>query len=194
MNKRIAVAALCASMCLSALAADQVGLGAKVPAFELHDLTGKSVSFAQQSAPVTVIAFISTKCPISNAFNDRMSAIYKEYSAKGVQFFFVNANANESTAEIVEHSKSAAFPFPVYKDARNQLADLFGAMSTPETYVIDSNRVLRYRGYIDDSTNPARARNHGLKNAIDALMSGKPVSAPETKAFGCTIKRVRSTT
>ena len=167
-------------------------LGGVVPEISVTDPAGKAATFAPKGK-VTVVAFISTKCPISNAYNDRMSALYREYSGRGVQFIFVNANANENAAEVAEHAKSAAFPFAVYKDMGNELADRFGAMATPETYIIDPGGVLRYHGYVDDSTNEARVKNRGLKNAIDAVLGGTDVPQRETKAFGCTIKRVRRT-
>ena len=70
-------------------------------------------------------------------------------------------------------------------------ADRFGAQSTPETYVMDSSGVMRYHGYIDDSQTPSRVSRRGLALAIQAVIDGKTVEKPETRAFGCTIKRVR---
>jgi peroxiredoxin len=177
----------------AALSAQQVRIGGTVTDFTVNDLAGKESTFSQLRGPVTVIAFISTQCPISNAFNDRMNSLFREYSAKGVKFLFVNANANEPAPEVASHATRAGFAFPVFKDTGNRVADLFGAMSTPETYVIDARGVLRYHGYIDDSTNEARVKSHGLRAAIDAVLAGKAVAAPETKSFGCTIKRVRRT-
>ncbi|MGH9664125.1 MAG: hypothetical protein ACRD9L_06860, partial [Bryobacteraceae bacterium] len=101
----------------------------------------------------------------------------------------IDSNANESPAEVAKHAKSVGFDFPVYKDFDNVVADRFGAQSTPETYVIDRDNVVRYHGYIDDSTDPARSGKHGLQMAIDAVLAGRPVQTGETKAFGCTIKR-----
>ncbi|HEV2687905.1 MAG TPA: hypothetical protein VGV35_05100, partial [Bryobacteraceae bacterium] len=82
----------------------------------------------------------------------------------------------------------------VYKDGNNVLADRFGAEVTPESYVIDSNGVIRYHGSIDDSQNEARIRTRGLRLALDAVLAGKPVEITQTKAFGCSIKRARRTT
>jgi hypothetical protein len=73
------------------------------------------------------------------------------------------------------------------------VANRFDAQVTPENFVIDSAGVIRYHGSIDDSQNEARIRTRGLRLALDALLGGKPVPIPETKAFGCTIKRVRKT-
>jgi peroxiredoxin len=178
----------------SLIAAQDFKLGGKTSDFRLQDLDGKVVTFADLKGPVTVVTFISTICPISNAYNDRMNDVYKEYSARGVKFIFVNANSNESASEVRQHAKDVGFDFPVYKDPRNIAADRFGANVTPESYVIDSSGIIRYHGQVDDNRNPARVRTQGLRLALDAVLAGKPVAPLETKAFGCTIKRVRKTT
>jgi len=141
----------------------------------------------------TVVVFVATKCPISNGYNERMNAVYKDYTAKGVHFVFVNANNNEPPAEVEEHAKAHALAFPVYKDRNNVVADLFGAQVTPEAFVIDKTGTVRYHGYVDDSLNEARVHNQGLRMALDAVLAGNAVSHPETKAFGCTVKRRRTT-
>jgi hypothetical protein len=83
------------------------------------------------------------------------------------------------------------FPFPVCKDPDNLVADRFNAQVTPESYVMDSAGILRYHGSIDDNMNESRVHVQRLRAALDALLGGKLVQATETKAFGCTIKRVR---
>jgi peroxiredoxin len=184
------------SLCLllvAVLCAQEFRLGSKVSEFSVQDLSGKTVPFSALNGDVTVVTFISTQCPVSNAYNDRMNATYKDYSAKGVKFVFVNANRTEPPSEVQEHAKSVGFAFPVYKDVNNQLADKFGTQVTPESYVIDRAGVIRYRGAVDDSQNPARVEKRTLRMALDAVLSGSPVSIQETKAFGCTIKRVRKT-
>jgi peroxiredoxin len=139
----------------------------------------------------TVVIFVSTACPISNGYNDRMKAIYNQYSARGVHFVFINANNSESAAEVAEHAKAHGFPFAVYKDPTGAAADLFGAQVTPETFVMDKDGVMRYRGYVDDAVQEARVHNQGLRMALDAVLAGKEVPMAQTKAFGCTIKRRR---
>jgi len=167
-------------------------VAAKVPAFSYYDLSGRTLSSVDSAGErATVVLFISAKCPISNAYADRMSGLYREYSAKGVRFLFLNANSNEDAAEVAQHIKEVSFPFPVYKDLNNRVADAAGAQMTPESFVIDASGVLRYHGAIDDSTNEARIKRRGLRDALDAVLAAKPVATPEIKAFGCTIKRVR---
>jgi peroxiredoxin len=172
----------------ASLMAGDLGVGAKVPSFQVKDASGKSITVAPGSE-LTVVTFISTKCPVSNDYNDRMSAVYNDYAKKGVKFVFVNANSTEPATEVAEHIKSAGFPFAVYKD--ESAADALGAMVTPESFVIGKDGTLKYHGYIDDSRNIARIQDAGLRNALDAVLSGKAVANANTKAFGCTIKRAR---
>jgi alkyl hydroperoxide reductase subunit AhpC len=145
-------------------------------------------AFAQD---VTVVVFLSTVCPVSNSYNLRMKELYRDYAPKGVKFQFLNANQNESQVEVEDHARSVGFPFPVMKDANNVIADRLGAEYTPESFVIDREGAVRYRGRIDDAQNPARVRQSSLRLAIDAVLAGRDAPTPETKAFGCTIKRVR---
>jgi hypothetical protein len=140
---------------------------------------------------ITVVVFISTVCPVSNSYNLRMKELYRDYAPKGVKFEFLNANQNESQAEVEDHARLVGFPFPVSKDANNVMADRLGADYTPESFVLDREGAIRYHGRIDDAQNPARVRHNSLRLAIDAVLAGGEVPQPETKAFGCTIKRVR---
>jgi alkyl hydroperoxide reductase subunit AhpC len=140
---------------------------------------------------VTVVVFTSTVCPVSNSYNLRMKELYREYAPKGVKFEFLNANQNESQTDVEDHARSVGFPFPVIKDANNAMADRLGAEYTPESFVIDREGVIRYHGRIDDAQNPARVRQSSLRLAINAVLAGGKVLQPETKAFGCVIKRVR---
>jgi len=167
----------------------EFNLGSKVTDFTVRDLKGEAVPFSSLKGDVTVVMFIATKCPVSNAYNERMNVLYKDYAAKGVKFLFLNSNVAELPAEMAEHARTHNFAFPVYKDQDNAVADRFGAQVTPEAFVIDSAGVIRYHGYIDDSQNPARISRQSLRSALDALIAGQQVQTAETKAFGCTIKR-----
>ncbi len=181
-----------AALALATLAYGQdFKLGSKVSDFKLADVKGNPVSYASLKGKITVVTFVATKCPISNDYNERMNAVYKEYAAKGVNFIFVNSNSSEPAAEVADHAQKAGFAFPVYKDPENAVADRFGAQVTPESYVIDAEGVIRYHGYIDDSRNPDRIQKQGLRMALDAVMAGRQVEPAETKAFGCTIKRAK---
>ncbi len=173
------------------LHAQALAVGAKVNGFTVNDPSGNPAPFSTRRGGTTVVVFIATKCPISNDYNERMKALYSDYGSKGVKFVFINSNATEPASEVAEHARANGFPFQVYKDPKNVVADQFGAQFTPEAYVIDQADTLRYHGHIDDSRNASRIQSQTLRAALDAVLTGKPVATAETKAFGCTIKRAK---
>ena len=132
--------------------------------------------------------FVGTECPISNAFMPRLAELSKEYTPKGVQLLAINANRQDSPARVADHAKENRLPFPVLKDAGNRIADLFGAQRTPEAFLLDSKRVIRYHGRIDDQFGIGFKRSaptrRDLAVALDELLAGKAVSQPETQPMG----------
>jgi thiol-disulfide isomerase/thioredoxin len=175
-----------------ALSAQEFHVGAPVSDFQVLDLQGVAHAFSSLKGDTTVVVFLSARCPVSNAYNQRMEALYQDYGAKSVKFVFVNANANEPAKEVGEHAKEAGFTFPVYRDS-GDVAARFNAQVTPETFVIDKQGIIRYHGAIDDAQNEARIKKRGLRMALDEVLAGKPVTIAETKAFGCTVKRAHRT-
>ena len=166
-------------------------LGSTVADFNIYDVKGNPVRFSELKGDLTVVMFIATQCPVSNAYNERMKALHGDYFTKGVKFVAINSNNTEPAAEVAGHAAKHGFPFAVYKDPNNAVADRFGAQVTPETFVIDKAGVILYHGSIDDSQNPANIKMQGLRLALDSIMAGQRVAKAETKAFGCTIKRAR---
>jgi len=135
--------------------------------------------------------FIATKCPVSNAYNSRMAQLHKEYESKGVTFVGINSNKQEDVAEIKEHAKKNGLEFPILKDKNNVIADEFKASFTPEIYVLNGDLEQLYHGRIDDSRREKNIKVSDLCNTLDKILAGKKVSVSETKAFGCTIKRLK---
>ncbi|MCD6358058.1 MAG: redoxin domain-containing protein [Thermoproteales archaeon] len=178
-------------MLAGTLLAGGLGIGSEVPDFTLKSVDGNDVHYAAISGDVTVVTFIATRCPISNDYNERMKSIYGDYHGKGVKFVFINSNRIEPAAEVKEHAANNGFRFPVYKDPGNVVADLFGAQFTPETYVVKGGKIV-YHGRIDDARR-GEVKDNSLRNALDAVLAGKNPPKAETKAFGCTIKRVKTT-
>src|SRR5262249_17392603 len=168
-------------------------IGARAPDFKLTTVDGKTFSLAEQakSHKAVVVMFIATKCPYSNAYNDRMRDMAAAYAAKGVVFAGINSNKTEPADEVIDHARKHGFTFPLMKDPDNKVADLYDARHTPEIFVVDPDGQLRYHGRIDENyENPSKVENPDLKNALDAMLAGKEIAKAETRAFGCTIKRV----
>jgi peroxiredoxin len=175
------------------LFAAAVGVGGRAPDFSLSPAAGgSSVKLSEEIAShrLVVVIFIATRCPFSNGYNERMEALSRKYSARGVAVVGINSNSSESMQEVADHAKKHGFSFAVLKDNGNTVADLYGAQRTPEVFVVDGGGILRYHGRIDENSDDAsKVQSPDLQKALDALLAGLPVPNPETKAFGCSIKR-----
>jgi len=166
-------------------------IGDKFENFTLTDYEGKVHSLSDYTeSKAIVIMFIATKCPVSNDYNSRMEEIFNEYKDKEVSFLGINSNKSEHVSEIENHAKDNGLTFTILKDEKNIIADKFEASYTPEIYVLSNNFELLYHGRIDNSRRESEVSSSDLKNTLDEILSGKEVSNPETKAFGCTIKRI----
>jgi peroxiredoxin len=178
-------------MCQAQVPAAQVSIGSKVPDLQFQSLDGKAASLYQfKGVRGTLLLFVATRCPVSNDYNQRMADLAREYTARGFAVLGVNSNRNEPADEVSRHAAENRMGFPIVKDPDNRAADFFGASVTPEAFLFDTTWTLRYHGRIDDSRNPANITSRDLRAALDALEASKPVPVAETKAFGCTIKRV----
>jgi peroxiredoxin len=170
--------------------AGPISVGDTLTPFSLKSYEGKDVSLSSYTGKKAVLlVFMATRCPVSNAYNERMEAIAKEYGPKGVAFVGINSNKEEDSAEIAAHAREHGFTFPILKDVGNEEADSFGAQVTPEAYLFDASWKLRYHGRIDDNRNADHVVASDLRSALDALLAGRDLPVKETKAFGCTIKR-----
>ena len=198
---RWTAAAGLATFLLGGLAALQAAPAAKPPArvsvsrFRLPDTAGKIRTLDEfKSKRALVLVFTGTECPISNNYAEPLSRLQEKYGPQGVQFLGINANDGESIEAVARHAKDFRYSFPVLKDARQTLADQVGARVTPEAFVLDSQRVVRYRGRIDDAyASRTRKRDSAstpdLESAITAVLAGKPVPSPVTESLGCAIVR-----
>jgi len=134
-------------------AQEKVKLDAVVKDFTLKDAEGTDFTLYKLSEKkqVTVVLFLATQCPIATDYTDRIVNLVKAYDEKNVQFIGINSNKQEKIAEILAYSQKHGFEFPVLKDRENKIADYFGARRTPEVFLLDAKRVLRYAGAIDNS-------------------------------------------
>jgi peroxiredoxin len=163
----------------------------KVDNFSLKDYTGKTHELTDyKESKAIVLMFIATQCPVSNNYNKRMAKISQEYEKKNIAFIGINSNKQESVEEIAQHSKDNGFGFPVLKDPNNIIADEFKAQVTPEIFVLNADFQVLYHGRIDDSQREGEVESNDLRKALDEILADKSVSTKETKAFGCSIKRV----
>jgi len=169
------------------------GLGnvESVKDFTLKDYLGNEHSLSDyKDSKAIVIIFVATRCPVSNAYNTRMEKLFEDYKVKDVAFLGINSNKSESVAEIKEHAKEKNLNFTILKDEGNVIADMFEASHTPEAYILNKDLSILYHGRIDNSQRESEITSKDLRKALNEILAGKEVSNPQTKAFGCSIKRI----
>lgn len=170
--------------------------GTPVAGFTLEDVRGKQHSLDDLAGQqLVVIAFLGTECPLAKLYGPRLARLHQAYGPRGVAFVAINSNGHDSLAEIAASARTHGLEFPVLKDPGNQVADQFGATRTPEVFVLDRDRVIRYSGRIDDQYGVGYVREkpgrNELADALDELLAGKSVTRPRVDPVGCLIGRVR---
>jgi thiol-disulfide isomerase/thioredoxin len=128
----------------------------------------------------TVLVFISSRCPYVAEARPVLAALVGTWGAK-VGFVGIASNQNEGLDELKAHAAARDFgsgAFVAYRDEKGSVAEALGAAHTPEVFVLDGDGFLRYHGGVQD-----------LEAALTAIVAGKAVAKPESRAFGCTIKR-----
>lgn len=147
-----------------------------------------------KDSKAVVISFTCNHCPYAQAYEDRFIALAREFTPRGVAFVAINSNDDKNYPEdSFKRMKILAsvkrFPYPYLHDESQNVAKAYGAVCTPHLFVLDENRKLVYEGRIDDNWQQSdQAKSHDLRNAIVALLEGKPVPAPNTNPMGCSIK------
>lgn len=158
--------------------------------FAVRGIDGESKQVQLGASHATVVVFVSALCPVSTAYDERLTKLNADFSSRGVLMILVNSNQNESDAQVEEQRKIARLPMPVYRDPNGRLAELLGAYGTPTAVVLDQSGAIRYLGAIDDARDPTRVTRQYLRGAIEAILVGQAVAQAQTRTLGCSIKRL----
>ena len=170
-------------------------IGSSPVDFSLKGIDGKSYGFkdfADQKA--LVVVFSCNHCPYAQAYEDRLIQIQKDYAAKGVKLLAVNSNDDvgypeDSFSNMIKRAKEKGFNFLYLRDETQDVAKAYGAICTPHVFAFDKGRTLQYKGRIDDNwRKPQSVKTRDLRNALDAILSGRSPDVLETRPFGCSIK------
>jgi hypothetical protein len=143
-------------------------------------------------AKAAVLLFLSTDCPISNALSPEINRVVADYNHRGVHFWIVHPDPRLSAQTAKAHAREFGYTCPVLLDDQKQLVARLGPKVTPEAIVLTPGAVA-YRGRIDDTyidlgQRRAAPTSHDLRDALDAILAGKPVPVPQTRAIGCPIE------
>ncbi len=169
-------------------------MGSRAPEFSLPGVDGKTHSLASFAGkPVLVVTFWCNHCPYVQAWEERTIATQRDYAAKGVQFVMINANETVNYPEddvphMVERAKAKGYNFPYLRDEAQTVAEAYGGVCTPDYFVFDAARRLRYRGRLDDSRDPRSVQRTYMREALNALLAGKDPPVAFAPPMGCSIK------
>ncbi|HLY20120.1 MAG TPA: redoxin family protein [Bryobacteraceae bacterium] len=161
--------------------------------FSLRDVDGSAHSAGEWAqARAVVLFFVTTDCPLCNGYAPEMNRIDEAYTARGVRFYAVQGDTTIADDEVRRHARDFAYRFPVLLDPQQILARHSGASVTPEAVVLGNDGAVLYLGRIDNRVEDfgktrVQATEFDLREALDAILAGRPVPHPRTRALGCAI-------
>lgn len=171
-------------------------LGTSAPDFRLPDTIGNMVSLTDfRGSKALVVAFICNHCPYVKHLRAELAQLGHDYKPRGVGFVAISSNdvvryPADAPAQMASEAKAAGYVFPYLYDESQEVAKAYKAACTPDFYVFDAQQKLAYRGQLDDSRpgNGIPVSGRDLRAALDAVLTGRPVPAPQKPSIGCNIK------
>jgi peroxiredoxin len=169
-------------------------LGSPAPDFSLPGVDGETHTLEGYAyAKVLVLVQFCNHCPYVLAWEDRLSGICTDYAGRGVRIVAVNSNdaeayPDDSFEKMQERAAKKKFPFAYVYDETQELARALGSERTPEVFVFDQDRILKYHGAIDDSRDQRSVRTQYLRDALGGLLRGKEPPVPQSEPVGCSVK------
>ena len=181
-----------------------LAIGSAAPGFSLPGIDGKTHTLAEyKDAKVLAIVFTCDHCPTAQLYESRLKKLVDDYKGKSVQFVMIQPNDPDAVrldelgytdvSDGLEEMKIRAayrhFNFPyLYDGATQATANAYGPKATPHVFIFDKQRKLRFEGRVDNSQRESLVKTEDTRNAIDALLAGKPVLVEHTGVFGCSTK------
>jgi thiol-disulfide isomerase/thioredoxin len=178
-------------------------IGSPAPEFQLPGVDGKTYTLSDFApAKILVVIFTCNHCPTAQAYEGRIARLQADYRDKGVAIVAISPNnaaavrldelgftdLGDSFEDMKIRAKDHNYTYPYLYDGETQAtAKAYGVLATPQVYVFDGERKLRYVGRFDDAEVKA-IKSHDTKNAVEALVAGKPVPVEKTRVFGCSTK------
>lgn len=174
---------------------NKLKIGSPLPIFNLKGTDDKFyTNDFFRDKKILVIIFSCNHCPYVQAYEDRIILLQSEFEKDEVQIVAINSNddvkyPDDSFDEMKKRAIIKSFNFPYLRDETQEAAKAFGATHTPQIFLFDKDRNLKYQGKIDDNwQEPNKVKSQYLRNAILEVLNEKEVSVPETFSIGCTIK------
>lgn len=166
-----------------------VDIGARIADFRLSDESGNTHTRSSHSGKIVVFIFWSYKCPSAIRYTHRLDVLQNKYDKNRVVVVGVSTGNSETASAIQANKANLKVNFPVLLDRDGSLATMLGATHIPSVFIIDENSRLRYRGAIDNDKRIGDGKRKAYaEDAIDALLSARPIEVREIEAKGCMIR------
>jgi thiol-disulfide isomerase/thioredoxin len=170
-----------------------VSVGEKAPTFAgIPAVIGKedaSLTLSDLKEDVVVVVFLANHCPVVMNYDDRIIELANDYKGKSVKLVGVAVSSmkQDQLPGIKEHVAEKKIPYTYGYDETQATGRAYGATNTPQFFVLDKTRTIRYMGALDDNQNESRVSKHYVKDAVNALLEGKTIEVTETRPVGCGI-------
>ena len=167
------------------------------PQFRLHDTQGAVHTAAEWGTQKAILLFfVTTDCPVANSYVPEMNRIRDAYSPRGIAVYAVQAETSIADAAVLKSAQEYHYGFPLLLDPQQELVKLANATVTPQAAVLAPDGRVLYLGRIDNRVEDfgkqrPQATRSDLREALDAVLDGRPVPHPTTKSIGCAINRVK---
>ncbi len=168
-------------------------LGTPCPPFALPGVDGRTWTREDFKAPALLVVVLCNHCPYVQAVDDRINALARAYAGRCA---VVGLSANDAEAypedrfeAMAARAREKGYVFPYLYDEDQSVARAFGAVCTPDYFLYGPDRRLAYRGRLDDNwKDPRSVQREDLKEALEAVLAGRPVSGDQRPSMGCSIK------
>ena len=169
-----------------------VKLGEMAPQFALQDQDGKTVNLADSKGKIVVLEWFNNECPfVQRHYKAKtMSNLADKYKSQDVVWLAINSTSGKGNADNKAIAGEWSIGYPVLNDSDGSVGKAYGAKTTPHMYIIDKDGKVVYMGGIDDDEDGSKgdkAVNY-VEKALGEVTASKPVSEPQTKQYGCTVK------
>ncbi|MGD0541799.1 MAG: thioredoxin family protein [Tepidisphaeraceae bacterium] len=169
-----------------------VSIGAKPPDFTLQDQNGKNISLHDFAGKIVVLEWTNPECPfVQRHYKEKtMQTLASQYQDKGVVWLAINSSNYATNDASKQWAEAQNISYPELNDSGGSTGKAYHATNTPHMFIVASDGTLAYEGAIDNDPDGDKTSDkvNYVQKALDEILSGKSVSVPQTKPYGCSVK------
>jgi len=200
MNTKIILAVVASLVATAVYAFDPPPVGSAAPDFSLKDAKGQTHSLSEYKGKYVVLEWFNPECPFVKKHygSDNMQKLQDEYTGKGVVWLTINSNAPGTMGNLTpEDAEKIISSWKTHQtalllDPEGKAGRAYGAKNTPDMVIINPEGKIAYEGPIDSKATPNPAdipsSTNYVKAALDESLAGRPITTPQTKPYGCSVK------